>query len=534
MAVNSLFSHNFHDSIELFRDEYSSILSKLNYGDILVVNLPNRFGKTVTTLKYFNQRKCKILYLSDRHDQISEIENGKKIRHWYGLSKICEKREDPFIKSLINRGLMANIICKFCNCDKSSCIYKEQFELPNDVIVVAPKQFIPTNYVMDKYWDAIIIDENIENSHKIEYTYPLISKGIFNQYSVNYELYKEIGSVISSPQSANIVQLKEKASNSIEELSRLIRKLKKKSNILKATSEESNLIQYLNNINNSIEWVSYARKYGPKEHFYKPYLHYAFDLRKEDNSKIIILNTSVNEWIYNKLAEQYEHQLPQSKFYSKELENKNSLLLKYTYQKRSCSKSKITAEEGTLFGGNYGDEILDMLIKAVSFANNKKLKLGIITFKSLKYEIDRVFGDKIHILSHFGGHQGSNKFDDVDMLIVIGTYHINPKALYLKYYQITGEHLKDNPAKWNNSKIINGTLISLTDNEELNKLKLYKLNEEQGQAIFRSGAHVKKGKIVIIFGHVPKGIEKSLQYRNFKSKNQLLGFLSKYQSIIQT
>ena len=61
-----------------------------------------------------------------------------------------------------------------------------------------------------------------------------------------------------------------------------------------------------------------------------------------------------------------------------------------------------------------------------------------------------------------------------------------------------------------NNQTINGMQINLSDNEKLNYVKSYKLNEEHQQAIFRSGAHIKPGKIVVSFGHVPEGVEEIL------------------------
>jgi hypothetical protein len=103
------------------------------------------------------------------------------------------------------------------------------------------------------------------------------------------------------------------------------------------------------------------------------------------------------------------------------------------------------------------------------------------------------------------------------VLIVYGTHNINPQGLYKKYYMMTNELLINKKAKWNNYKYVNGSRLTFSDNKLLNEIKRYKLNEEHGQAIFRSGAHVKEKKIVIVFGFVPDGVENILDYRNFKT-----------------
>ena len=68
--------------------------------------------------------------------------------------------------------------------------------------------------------------------------------------------------------------------------------------------------------------------------------------------------------------------------------------------------------------------------------------------------------------------------------------------------------------------------IQLTDNMDFNRIKLYKLNEEHQQAIFRSGAHVHSRKLVVSFGYVPEGVENILTYHTFSNRNQLIARLN--------
>jgi len=533
LITSNILSSHLKISLQPIRDGYDNRLSNLGYEDILAVNLPNRFGKTYTTLKHYENEQSKVLYLSDRHDQISEINNGKKYVHWYGIKKLCEKKDDPFIVSLIAQGLYANVVCRYCN--KTTCNYKNQFEIPDNVIVIAPKEFLQTKRV-DETWDAIIFDENIEKGKKIEITYPSIPEEIFIKYHVNYKFYQEIKNIIETiPTDININELISYGKINSDHLLNVINQIRKEDIII--GENEHGLISYLNNLSDTIQWISYAQRYGRMDHFYKPYLYYAFDLRRNYKSKIIILNTSLEKWIYNKITSRYQYNLPEIEFYSSDFNNYDSLLLNYSYKKRSCNKGAITKKnifttgKKLSFGSNYGLDILEMVQRSISYANNKGLTVGIITYKDLTQTLREKFEYKTHIISYFGGHQGSNKFDNVDMLIIIGTYHINPNGLYQIHYKITGEYLKDNPADMRAIKqTINGTQLYLTDNEDLNRVKLYKLKEEHGQAIFRSGAHVKPGKIVITFGFVPEGTEKVLKYKEFNNKEQLMGHLSRIDS----
>ncbi len=99
---------------------------------------------------------------------------------------------------------------------------------------------------------------------------------------------------------------------------------------------------------------------------------------------------------------------------------------------------------------------------------------------------------------------------------------------------LTNQLIIENPATWNKYTHINGSRITLTDNTLLNELKLYKLNEEHGQAIFRSGAHVQNGKIVISFGYVPEDITNLLKYNTFSTEKGAKISISKWLKKSQT
>ncbi|MBZ2165211.1 hypothetical protein [Methanobacterium spitsbergense] len=512
--------------IETSRANYTNRLANLACGDVLIVNLPNRFGKTVTALKYYETQPVKVLYLSDRHEQMNEIIGGDNFRHWYGLKKICEKKDEPFIGALIGKGFHANIICRnFCN---TQCSYKNQFQVPEEGIVVAPKEYLPTTYVQNNHWDVVILDENIEKAKKIQYTHPNIPLGALEDYRVNVEFYKDIGRIIEGDiYPDDLAELQRRKTNA-GNISGIIKMIRLRGDGFRPTRAELDILNYLNNLDGTIEWIQYYQRYGRFNHFYKPFLHYAHDLRCNFNCKLILLNTSYDEWIYNQLMSRYEGRIVEPQNYNQLINNKKSILLHYNSKNRSLAKDTITQRDGTKLGKLVGKEINQMLKNSISFSYNRSLKVGIITYKSLTEDITNQFEDKTYEISYFGGHQGSNKFEDVDVLIIVGTFHLNPSGLYKKHYVINNEYLADDHAVYGgrNNKIINGMQINLTDNDRLNKVKLYKLNEEHQQAIFRSGAHVKPGKLVISFGYVPQGIEDILTYKTFNNKNQLNAYLN--------
>lgn len=513
------------------REDWKSFLSTLEPGQIIVNNSPNRFGKTYSTLDYTSRVPGRWLYLSDRHAQIGELEHIEKVVHWKGFKKSCERKDDPFIAALISNGIGARVICKSF-CSRKSCKYRKQFKIPDDVIVIAPKEYLATSYV-DGHWDMIIWDENLERARKVQLVYPTIPDDAFIDHAISSRFYKAVGRVRDGHSEYDIKDLEIWANTALSKFSGLISEIKEGSTF-SPTAEENNLISFINNIPMTLEWIQCAQEYGLMDHYYKPYLHNAFDLQRKHQSPLVILNTSYNSWIYDQIANNYYDSLPKPILKGIMLNNPDSYLLHYYNLKRSCSRNAILNSERSKFGGSYGDEIYEMVKRTINFANKRELKVGVITFQSLIDEIEKLFGDKVDVTGHYGGHQGSKTFDDVDVLINIGTYHLNPLALYNKHYIINKEYLAHSPAKWGgeNTKIINGMLVTLTDNEKLNRIKLYKLNEEHGQAIFRSGAHVSPRKLVVNFGYVPEGLEKTLTYKRFHNKNSLIAILNRIKSKI--
>lgn len=515
--------------IDATRKEWESFLSTVEPGQIVINTLPNRFGKTYSTLEYAACVPGRYLYLSDRHAQMEEVADWDKATHWYGMGVACERKDEPFIAALIKQNLGASIICRYFG-GKSSCKYKKQFDIPDDVIVVAPKEYFPTIYIQEKSWDYIILDEHLEKARKVTYTYPEISDDVFELYNVDNRLYDALGKILSGNDEHSKDDL-----FALEVLSKLA--INQVGNVIKTIQEdgefnpnpaEENLIHYLSKLPETMEWITNCLRYGKLEHYFKPYLHYAFDLQKIYNSKLILLNTSFDPWIYDQISNRYPEELPEPLHYNKPIQNKKSILLHYNCNNKSLSKNTITSGGGTKFGGKYGEEIQKMVKNTISYAHKRNLKIGIITYKELKNEIIKLFGDKVGVISHFGGHQGSNQFDDVDVLIIIGSYHLNPYGLYQKHYIITNEYLAHNHATWGkNSSIINGMQVNLTDNENLNRVKLYKLNEEHQQAIFRSGANIHPGKLVVSFGYVPDGVDEILDYGKFATNQGLIGHLGR-------
>lgn len=547
---------------EQFRSELFRFLEKhCNSSSPILNYAPNRVGKTISTLEFhitnINEIKQlyigkapRILYLSDRHKQISEVQKTllekysfSNFNHIWAIEYLCKRKEEDTIKKLIDDNVSAGVICNDCKF-KNSCQYHLQFNFEDGFIVGSPKEFLISNRIQKKPWNTIIFDELLDVAHKIKPVCPEISEETFDSYGLQryldfyitlngilqdmkqHECTLKFPNSVLDPMKAELDNSKAiLKKNSFIDLKRLTDLAKEDSELMEG--EIKGPITFLNGLTNTLDWFEYSFKYGFRTHFFRPYIHYAMDISKRNNAVLNILNTSLERHIYDSLVSTYKTKIPEPLEFPFDIKNKNNLLLHYNQRYRSCPKWTIFEmyedeegkwrilkdKEGFPVTNNYGKEITYMAMSIAAYCRNLGLKIGLITFKDAK----NVLRGCVDVVDHFGGHQGSNKFDDVDVLIILGTYHRPPAGLYKAHYIINNEFLKDNPAKWINPEFINGVRINFTDNEGFNEVIRYKLNEEQEQAIFRNGSHVEDGKIVIVFGYVPNGIEDKLDYRVIKS-----------------
>ena len=490
-------------------------------GKIILNNAPNRIGKTTTTLKWLDKRGAKVLYLADRHNHIEEVENfiGKgKFVHWWGLEQLCPSYTNPDIKFLIESGVPPRIVCRNCS-NRKTCRYWKQWKIKDNSIVGAPKELIPTKHVQNGNWDVVVFDELVDKPKKIEGYIPKLEKDVFEKFGIQdlyYDVYLSMKLIKETKDFSkdNITLLKDGVSKIGRSLQKVVTQIKDNPKLTKY-KDAFKLIKCLSKYSETINWAVHCSKFGYKPFYYRPFLYYVLDLVDSCGSDVVILNTSLQKRFYNLMVENYDEDLPELKEFKFTVHNKDNVLLHYNQRNRSFSKSVLFEEDENgdihINKEGYGVEVYGMAKQIIGFCKKRNLKVGVITYMSAESLFDHI-ADSV---GHFGGHQGSNQLDDVDVLLIYGTFNINPKGLYKKYYMIKNEFLGDKPAKWNKSRYINGCRLLFSDNEPLNEIKLYKLNEEHGQAIFRSSAHIQENKIVVVFGFVPFGVENILDYRTF-------------------
>lgn len=492
-------------------------------GKVILNNAPNRIGKTTTTLKWLDEKEAKVLYLADRHNHIEEVETfigDDKFVHWYGLEQLCQIGTNPNTHFLLENGVPPRLICRNCS-NKRSCPYWKQWKTKDNSIVGAPKELIPTKHVQKENWDVIVFDELVDKAKPIKAYVPELSEDLFKRFGIQdlyYTTYLSMKIIKENKDFSkdNITLLKDGVREIDCSLQKVVKQIKDTEELTKY-KDVPKLIKWLSRYGETLDWAVHCSKFGYRTKYYRLYLYYVLDLVDSCGSDVVILNTSLQKRFYNFMVENYDKDLPELIEFKFTVQNKDSVLLHYNHFNRSFSKGALFKEDENgnmqLNNDRYGFKAYKMVKDIIGFCKSKSLKVGVITYKFA----ESFFVDIADSVGHFGGHQGSNQLDDVDVLLIYGTYTIHPGGLYQKRLMVKKEFLESNKIDWKVYKYINGCRVRFSNDESSNEIKLYKLNEEHGQAIFRSGAHVQENKIVIVFGFVPSGIENTLDYRTFNT-----------------
>lgn len=510
---------------------------------IIVNKSPNRLGKTISTIEILYQMGYKVFFATDRHNQIREIKNtfkekGIEITQWRGFEKSCTKSGE--MKFLYDNQVPIKKICNGCEYQEDEdCLYLNQFQTKNK-IVAGPKQFLKSKKLDDFEPDIIVWDEVLDSKDKIK---PFIPENLteedFNEFNVNffYLVYEFALECQKSRKVENIedLDLNREPIESQFFIDMLVKKIRENPQ-LKYDAKFMDIFQFITKLGNTINWLYRCSWYGYREIFYEPYLINALKL----DAHLIILNTSFDEDMYNSIVQSRSLEVHELKIFDFEIpKNSDSYFLFYKVNRRSCSKGALfeTDKNGKILEDDsgmpiikykYGKDVFKLIFWAIDYCLNKGLKVGVITYSKAKKIFTNIVGEER--VGHFGGQQGSNKFDDVDVLFIVGTYIIHGTGLSEKYQLVYNELVGENNWK---PTTINGTQLSLCDNEKLNRIKLSGLNEEHSQAIFRSGAHLFPGKIVICFGYEPEGIGDKINRKTFGANTRLKLLLVKYSKILK-
>lgn len=520
-----------------FKADWAFFLER-HLGEVILNNSQPRLGKTVSSLEYCESNDIFFLFITDSHKLIYQIEKDLKndYIHFEGQSRLCNFKHDENKKHLIEIGFGA-FLCRSCTHKKNgNCHYHNQFiidtENPKSILVTKKQLPVLLNKSENNRYDFIsfiIFDEKIEDGTKIEPTIPEIKKETFEYYGVkdfypHYEfihIYKDSNSKEGFKKSRNslkdidVTEAIGKIYYNIKDDGQLLNQIMKDKE-LENDTEVLNLLNFFLSFNETVHWMALCCKKGYHPYFPKTYLEFAHDLKNKYNTTLTVLNASVKHNVLEYILKDFvEFKYPL-------VENKNNILFRYSM---ACNKSAlfktnskgqiILDESGTPlknYQTKYTMEVFTLVEGIIDHCNKKNLKVGIITYKAAKI----FFEDKCDVTGHFQGVQGSNEFDDVDVLVVLGTFNLPLVALANKTYFITGDY-KDLEDIGQLTEVIIGQKTIVYEDEDLNKVKEFKKDEEHEQALLRSGAHIEDGKIVFAFGYVPERVEELFDYREIRS-----------------
>lgn len=531
-----------------FKISWASFLDE-HRGEVILNNSQPRLGKTVSSLEYCENNNLQFLFITDSHKLIDQVEPylKKGYVHFKGQLRLCKFKNNKKHNNLIKIGL-GQKLCRSCNHKQNDeCDYHNQFIIDNKnpVSILITKKQLPTllyksednNYDFIKF---IIFDEKIEDGTRIEPVIPEIEKDTFKKYGVfdfypHYEAiysYKDLKTFKEDNGVKQIIKSL-KDSNHTEATEKIYYKLNKDDQLLRQIVEDmelndmavSKLLNFFLSFKTTVLWMELCCERGYHPYFPKTYLEFAHELKVKYNATLTVLNASVKPKILEYILKDFvEFRYPTIK-------NKENILF---YYPRACTKSALfetdakgyirTSDEGILLKNyeiKYTVEVFKLIDGIIEYCNNKGHKVGIITYTNAEI----LYKNRCDVVGHFQGVQGSNEFDDVDVLIVVGTFNLPLVALANKTYFITGNYKNLNEIR-KETKRIRGLRTVVFDDEALNEVKEFKKDEEHEQALLRSGAHIGGGKLIFSFGYFPERVEDLFDRRELRSvsyKNPLEG-----------
>ena len=409
-------------------------LEKINFNKgITILAFQPEVGKTEAFLRYCEANTEKnIFYFSPNHPLLYEVEDklrkrlpSSNIIHWEGKDNKCNliMNGDPYVTILKNYQLPISSFCEFCE-HKPNCEYIDQFNYSKPAIILAPSNYIGTHYI-NNYVDVIFVDEILKECNEFSWTLEeedvikaielLKNKKEIHDKSI-LNVLEEVPKNREKLMNIDIVGLREIFQHGID-LS--ITKLQ----------DFTLLSKVLSSINSSKQFMEWKDLYKDSKTctstYYEPHIYNLF--RLAESMPIVFLDASFNREIFTDLLKGYDgecginNNFETNIFYS-EVVNKESVLIRVKptawYPKASISST---------------------LIKKVKYVYdlNKKLGLttGIITLKL----IEKRFSKQYDTL-HYGLLRGQNKFENKDVLIILGTYQPHPNAiidLHKKLYLTT-------------------------------------------------------------------------------------------------
>ena len=396
---------------------------------ITVLALQPEVGKTETFIKYCEANKDKnIAYFALNHDLLDEVEKRIKekipssnVIHWKGKRILCRLyKEDGFIKTLIDSGLPIYDICRDCHLLKE-CQPKEhrkQFIYQKPAILLAPLEYIKGHA---GEFDIVFVDEMITKC----YAYSLPDeKEVTKAVSI-------LGGFENSPalkKLLNVIKNSDKFDEpDLIELRRIFWRGLNKSLLNCNLDDFKSSAKVLSGINKSIEFLKWRDIYKKSDSYekslktyFEPYIYKLFELA--ESIPIVLMDATFNEELFEDLLQGYDGEFViknnfDVNIYYSHVENKESVIYRvnptYWYPKSSATSG-----------------IIQDIKKLYNIQVKKDKKVGIITFKDIELQFE---GFRI---LHYGNLRGKNEFENDDVLILLGTYQLNPIGIIKEHNEL--------------------------------------------------------------------------------------------------
>jgi len=201
-------------------------------------------------------------------------------------------------------------------------------------------------------------------------------------------------------------------------------------------------------------------KYNKTE-YSEPRIYKAFDLAKS-GTKIVLLHAGFDQILFVDLLKRYNKEFGNSNLiysiYTSEVKNKKTKCYQITekgFWKRTFDKYYKKEVEGFLIKLRriyYKSDIYIITYKDHCIAN--------LTNPELIERVDQTNPEYTELAygfdsMHFGSTPGLNRFENKDVLVIIGTYSLNPEDKIKKYNELYNENLEPKPYIDKAERIIN-------------------------------------------------------------------------------
>ncbi|RLF58606.1 MAG: hypothetical protein DRN27_04950 [Thermoplasmata archaeon] len=259
--------------------------------------------------------------------------------------------------------------------------------------------------------------------------------------------------------------------------------------------------------------------------FGEPFIDTVFDIAKMKPVKI--LDSSYNETCFNKLFKKYQKEVNASIIEPDIKKNHESIIYNIELQKgpSNFSKSTLGIQNGKVLpDGMYAKKIKPQLRELIKNLKNGGKTIAMVTLQELVPDWTGLLGEDMVV--YYGNLRGSNRLEDADILIILGTMFHPVKSIFFNYV-LTFHELQNNiEAKYD------GQRFDGYQDQNLNEFFKATVMEETYQALHRIRPLL-HDKIIINLARIPQKIldNKECTIKNCtfdEISTSLLGFKKYY------